>query len=321
MSDKQSENGNHCRVIIIGSGPAGFTAGLYTARANLNPLLFEGSQPGGQLMITTEVDNYPGFENGIMGPELMDIMRKQVQRFGTKSFFKTITKAELSKKPFKLTADDGSMYTCDALIIATGASAKLLGLESEKKYMGYGVSACATCDGFFFKNQRVVVMGGGDTAMEEAVYLTKHASEVTVVHRRDELRASKIMQGKAFNNPKIKFQFDSVIDEVVGTDVNGSLSVTGVKLKNVKSGEITDFPCEGVFMAIGHKPNTDIFKGQLDMDEVGYLITKKSSTETNIPGVFACGDAQDSYYRQAITAAGTGCMAAIDAERYLESEE
>ena len=320
MSDKQSENGNHHRVIIVGSGPAGFTAGLYTARANLNPLLFEGSQPGGQLMITTEVENYPGFENGVMGPELMDTMRKQVQRFGAKSFFKTIVKAELSKKPFKLTADDGSEYTCDSLIIATGASAKLLGLESEKKYMGYGVSACATCDGFFFKNQRVVVMGGGDTAMEEAVYLTKHASEVTVVHRRDELRASKIMQEKAFNNPKIKFQFDSVIDEIVGKEENGSLSVTGVKLKNVKSGEITDFPCEGVFMAIGHKPNTDIFIGQLDMDEVGYLITKKSSTETNIPSVFACGDAQDSYYRQAITAAGTGCMAAIDAERYLESE-
>jgi len=320
MSDKQSENGNHHRVIIVGSGPAGFTAGLYTARANLNPLLFEGSQPGGQLMITTEVDNYPGFENGIMGPDLMDTMRKQVQRFGAKSFFKTIMKAELSQKPFKLTADDGSEYTCDALIAATGASAKLLGLESEKKYMGYGVSACATCDGFFFKNQKVVVMGGGDTAMEEAIYLTKHASEVTIVHRRDELRASKIMQEKAFNNPKIKFQFDSVIDEIVGKEENGSLSVTGVKLKNVKNGEITDFPCEGVFMAIGHKPNTDIFKGQLDMDEVGYLITKKATTETNIPGVFACGDAQDSYYRQAITAAGTGCMAAIDAERYLESE-
>jgi thioredoxin reductase (NADPH) len=271
-------------------------------------------------MITTEVENYPGFENGIMGPELMEAMRKQVQRFGAKSFFKTITKAELSQNPFKLTADDGSEYTCDALVIATGASAKLLGLKSEKKYMGYGVSACATCDGFFFKNQRVVVMGGGDTAMEEAIYLTKHASEVTVVHRRDELRASKIMQEKAFNNPKIKFQFDSVIDEIIGKEENGSLSVTGVKLKNVKSGKITDFPCEGVFMAIGHKPNTDIFKGQLDMDEVGYLITKKSSTETNIPGVFACGDAQDNYYRQAITAAGTGCMAAIDAERYLESE-
>jgi len=320
MDDKQFENGNHHRVIIIGSGPAGFTAGLYTARADLNPLLFEGLQPGGQLMITTEVENYPGFENGIMGPELMEAMRKQVQRFGAKSFFKTITKAELSQNPFKLTADDGSEYTCDALVIATGASAKLLGLKSEKEYMGYGVSACATCDGFFFKNQRVVVMGGGDTAMEEAIYLTKHASEVTVVHRRDELRASKIMQEKAFNNPKIKFQFDSVIDEIIGKEENGSLSVTGVKLKNVKSGKITDFPCEGVFMAIGHKPNTDIFKGQLDMDEVGYLITKKSSTETNIPGVFACGDAQDNYYRQAITAAGTGCMAAIDAERYLESE-
>jgi thioredoxin reductase (NADPH) len=321
MSDKQSENGNHYKVIIIGSGPAGFTAGLYAARANLNPVIFEGAQPGGQLMITTEVENYPGFENGIMGPELMDIMRKQVQRFGTKTLFKTIVKADLSQKPLQLTADDGNEYTCDTLIISTGASAKLLGLESEKKYMGYGVSACATCDGFFFKNQRVVVMGGGDTAMEEANYLTKHASEVTVVHRRDELRASKIMQEKAFKNPKIKFEFDSVIEEINGKNENGNLSVTGVKLKNVKTGDIKDFPCEGVFMAIGHKPNTDIFKDQLDMDEVGYLITKKSSTETNIPGVFACGDAQDSYYRQAVTAAGTGCMAAIDAERYLESLE
>jgi thioredoxin reductase (NADPH) len=321
MSDKQSENGNHYKVIIIGSGPAGFTAGLYAARANLNPVIFEGAQPGGQLMITTEVENYPGFENGIMGPELMDIMRKQVQRFGRKTLFKTIVKADLSQKPLQLTADDGNEYTCDTLIISTGASAKLLGLESEKKYMGYGVSACATCDGFFFKNQRVVVMGGGDTAMEEANYLTKHASEVTVVHRRDELRASKIMQEKAFKNPKIKFEFDSVIEEINGKNENGNLSVTGVKLKNVKTGDIKDFPCEGVFMAIGHKPNTDIFKDQLDMDEVGYLITKKSSTETNIPGVFACGDAQDSYYRQAVTAAGTGCMAAIDAERYLESLE
>lgn len=319
MSETQSEIGKHHKVIIIGSGPAGFTAAIYAARADLQPIIFEGTQPGGQLMITTEVENYPGFENGIMGPELMDVMRKQALRFGAKSFYKTITKADLSQNPFHLIADDGSEYTCDALIIATGASAKLLGLESEKKYMGFGVSACATCDGFFFKNQRVVVVGGGDTALEEAVYLTRHASEVTVVHRRDQFRASKIMQDKAFENSKIKFEYDSVIDEIVGKEENGNLSVTGVKLKNVKTGDIKDFPCEGVFMAIGHHPNTDIFKNQLDVDEVGYIVTKNSSMETNIPGVFACGDAQDSLYRQAVTAAGSGCMAAIDAEKFLVS--
>jgi len=318
MPETKSETGKHHKVIIIGSGPAGFTAAIYAARADLQPIIFEGTQPGGQLMITTEVENYPGFENGIMGPELMDVMRKQALRFGTKSFYKTITKADLSQNSFHLVADDGSEYTCDALIIATGASAKLLGLESEKKYMGFGVSACATCDGFFFKDQRVVVVGGGDTALEEAVYLTRHASEVTVVHRRDQFRASKIMQDKAFKNSKIKFEYDSVIDEIVGKEENGNLSVTGVKLKNVKTGDIKDFPCEGVFMAIGHHPNTDIFKDQLEVDEVGYIITKKKSTETNISGVFACGDAQDSLYRQAITAAGSGCMAAIDAEKYLE---
>jgi thioredoxin reductase (NADPH) len=318
MLETQSKIGKHHKVIIIGSGPAGFTAAIYTARADLQPIIFEGTQPGGQLMITTEVENYPGFENGIMGPELMDVMRKQALRFGAKSFYKTITKADLSQNPFHLVADDGSEHICDALIIATGASAKLLGLESEKKFMGIGVSACATCDGFFFKEQRVVVVGGGDTALEEAVYLTRHASEVTVVHRRDQFRASKIMQDKAFDNSKIKFEYDSVIDEIVGKEKNGNLSVTGVKLKNVKTGDIKDFPCEGVFMAIGHHPNTDIFKDQLDVDEVGYIVTKNSSTETNIPGVFACGDAQDSLYRQAVTAAGSGCMAAIDAEKYLE---
>ncbi|MBC8484937.1 MAG: thioredoxin-disulfide reductase [Bacteroidetes bacterium] len=317
MPETQPEIGKHHKVIIIGSGPAGFTAALYTARSDLFPIIFEGTQPGGQLMITTEVENYPGFENGIMGPELIDVMRKQSQRFGAKSLYKTIIKADLSQNPFQLVADDGSEYTCDALIIATGASARLLGIESESKYMGHGVSACATCDGFFFKEQRVVVVGGGDTAIEEAVYLTKYASEVTVIHRRDQLRASKIIQEKAFNNSKIKFEYDSVVDEIVGKEKNGSLSVTEVKLKNVKTGKIKDFPCEGVFMAIGHHPNTDIFKNQLDVDEIGYIITKKTSTETNIPGVFACGDAQDSLYRQAVTAAGSGCMAAIDAEKFL----
>ncbi|HRE40168.1 MAG TPA: thioredoxin-disulfide reductase [Ignavibacteria bacterium] len=309
---------NHHKVIIIGSGPAGFTAALYTARANLKPIIFEGNQPGGQLMITTEVENYPGFEHGIQGPELMDVMRKQVHRFGAESIYKYIVKVDFSKKPFSIWTDDGVEYTCDTCIIATGATAKLLGLETENKFMGYGVSACATCDGFFFKNQRVVVVGGGDTAMEEANYLTHHASEVIIIHRRDEFRASKIMIDRAKKNPKIKFVTDTVIEEILGKEEDGRKSVTGIKIKNLKTNEESEISCEGVFVAIGHKPNTDIFKGILDMDEVGYLITKKSTTETNIEGVFACGDAQDSYYRQAVTAAGTGCMSAIDAERYLE---
>lgn len=310
---------NHHKVIIIGSGPAGFTAALYTGRANLNPVMFEGHQPGGQLMITTEVENYPGFEHGIQGPELMDVMRKQVHRFGAKSIYKFITKVDFSQRPFKMWTDDNEEYTSDTVIVATGATAKLLGLPTEQKFMGYGVSACATCDGFFFKNQRVIVVGAGDTAMEEANYLTRHASEVTIVHRSQNFRASKIMLDRVKENPKIKFITDTVIDEVVGTEEDFKKTVTGVKLKNVVTGEITDYPVEGVFIAIGHKPNTDIFNGVLDMDEVGYLITKKTSSETNIPGVFACGDAQDSIYRQAVTAAGTGCMAAIDAERYLEA--
>ncbi len=310
---------NHHKVIIIGSGPAGFTAALYTARANLNPVIFEGHQPGGQLMITTEVENYPGFEHGIQGPELMDVMRKQVHRFGAKSIYKFITKVDFSQRPFKMWTDDNEEYTSDTVIVATGATAKLLGLPTEQKFMGYGVSACATCDGFFFKNQRVIVVGAGDTAMEEANYLTRHASEVTIIHRSQNFRASKIMLDRVKENPKIKFITDTVIDEVVGTEEDFKKTVTGVKLKNVVTGEVTDYPVEGVFIAIGHKPNTDIFNGILDMDEVGYLITKKTSSETNIPGVFACGDAQDSIYRQAVTAAGTGCMAAIDAERYLEA--
>lgn len=317
-----SENAkNHHKVIIIGSGPAGFTAALYTARARLEPIIFEGTQPGGQLMITTDIENYPGFENGISGPELMETMRKQVHRFGAKSIYRTITKVDFSKKPYSITADDGTSFTSDTVIIATGASAKMLGMESESKYMSYGVSACATCDGFFFRNQRVVVVGGGDTALEEANYLTRHASEVSLIHRRNEFRGSKIMVERTKKNPKIKFILDSVIDEIVGVEDGMKKAVTGVKIKNVKTGKIHLHECEGVFIAIGHKPNTEIFIDWLDMDEVGYLITQPKSTKTKIPGIFVCGDAQDSYYRQAVSAAGTGCMAAIDAERYLESLE
>ena len=314
------QRGQH-KVIIIGTGPAGLTAAIYSARANLAPVIFEGSQPGGQLMITTDIENYPGFEKGIAGPELMDIMRKQAQRFGAISYFKTITKVDFSSKPHKVWSDDGTEYSADTVIIATGASAKYLGIQSEHDYIGYGVSACATCDGFFFKNQRVVVVGGGDTAMEEANYLTHHASEVLLIHRRDEFRASKIMVNRTHKNPKIKFALNTVIEEILGTYEGGRKALTDVKLKNVITGETIIHKCEGVFVAIGHQPNTKIFNGILDMNEVGYLETAKTSTKTKIKGVFACGDAQDSVYRQAVTAAGTGCMSAIDAERYLESIE
>lgn len=311
---------NHHKVIIIGSGPAGFTAALYNARANLNPIIFEGMQPGGQLTITTEVDNYPGFENGIQGPELMDIMRKQVQRFGTKTYYKEITEVDFSQRPFKLKSYEDE-YTADAVIISTGASAKLLGLESEKKYMGYGVSACATCDGFFFKDQIVIVVGGGDTAMEEATYLTNHAKEVHIIHRRDGFRASKIMLDRAKKNPKIFFHTNKIIKEVLGKEENGKKELTGVILEDTGDHSTEEFKADGLFIAIGHKPNTKIFKGQLEMDEVGYLKVKSGSTYTNIEGVFAAGDVADSKYRQAVTAAGTGCMAAIDAERWLEDQE
>jgi thioredoxin reductase (NADPH) len=313
MSDKNLHN-----VIIIGSGPAGLTAALYTARANLKPVVFEGLQPGGQLTITTEVENYPGFEHGIMGPELMDIMRKQAQRFGAECMFNIVDKVDFSSQPFKVYTD-GREYLAKTVIISTGASAKLLGLPSETEFMGFGVSACATCDGFFFKDQRIIVIGGGDTAMEEANYLTKFGKEVVIVHRRDEFRASKIMLERAQKNPKIKFMTNTVLEEVLGVNENGKRKVTGAKLKNVKSGEIFVHEVEGIFLGIGHKPNTDIFKGQIELEDNGYIKTNKANTYTNIPGVFACGDAQDHVYRQAVTAAGTGCMAAIDAERYLES--
>ena len=305
------------KVIIIGSGPAGLTAATYAARANLEPLVFEGVQPGGQLTITTDVENYPGFPDGIMGPDLMDKFRDQAKRFGAECYFKHVTKVDLESNPFKVWVADET-FTSDSIIIATGATAKLLGLESEKNLMGHGVSACATSDGFFFKYKKVFVIGGGDYAMEEASFLTKFASEVQIIHRRNELRASKIMQDRVLNNPKIHIQWNTTLEDIKGNVDDG---VSAVILKDIISGDIRSEECDGVFLAIGHTPNTELFDNFLNLDEKKYICTDDNSTKTSVPGIFACGDVQDSIYRQAVTAAGSGCMAAIDAERYLESIE
>lgn len=305
-------------VLIIGSGPAGYTAALYAARANLSPLVLAGLQPGGQLMITTDVENYPGFPEGVMGPEMMELFRKQCERFGARVEYKLATKVDFSKRPFKVWCDD-ELILAETVIIATGAEAKWLGLESETLFGGFGVSACATCDGAFFKNKEVAVVGGGDTAMEEANYLTRHASRVYVIHRRGEFRASKVMQDRVLANPKIEVLWYSTIDEITG-QTEPFKKVTGMKLRDTRTDEVREAPIDGVFIAIGHKPNSELFRDWLPMNELGYLEVEPHSSHTKIPGVFVAGDVADHVYRQAITAAGTGCMAAIDAERFLEAE-
>ncbi len=314
MSDTRHE-----KVIVIGSGPAGYTAAIYAARAMLKPIMIAGLEPGGQLTITTDVENYPGFADVIQGPWLMEQMKAQAEHVGTEIVSDIITDVDLSKRPFTLKGDSGTTYTCDALIIATGAKAKWLGLPSEDKFQGFGVSACATCDGFFYREKQVVVVGGGNTAVEEALFLTNFASKVTLVHRRDELRAEKILQERLFKHPKIEIIWDSAVDEILGAD--NPPGVTGVRLKNTKSGETNEVPCDGVFIAIGHAPATELFKGQLDMKDGGYLVTKPGTASTKIPGVYAAGDVTDDLYRQAVTAAGMGCMAALEAEKFLAENE
>jgi thioredoxin reductase (NADPH) len=309
----------HAKVLILGSGPAGYTAAIYAARAMLKPVLIQGSQPGGQLTITTDVENYPGFADVIQGPWLMEQMQAQAEHVGTEIIMDQIEKVDLKARPFRLEGDSGDIYTCDALIICTGAQARWLGMPSEEAFMGHGVSACATCDGFFYRDKEVVVVGGGNTAVEEAIFLTNFAKRVTVVHRRDHFRAEKILQERLFKNPKIEVVWDHALDEILGS--TDPKSVTGVRLKNVKTGETGERPADGVFVAIGHAPATELFKGQLEMTPGGYLITKPDSTATSIPGVYAAGDVKDEVYRQAVTAAGMGCMAALEAERHFATLE
>jgi thioredoxin reductase (NADPH) len=310
-----SENTEKARCLIIGSGPAGYTAAIYAARADLKPIMYQGMQPGGQLTITTEVENFPGYPDGVQGPQMMEDLKKQAERFKTDVRWGVVTEVDFTQKPFVVKADDGKTILAESVIIATGATAKWLGLESEKKFMGQGVSGCATCDGFFYRAQDVAIVGGGDTAAEEATYLAKLCRKVYMIHRRSELRASKAMQHKVLNTSNIEMIWDSVPEEVLGDDSG----VTGLRVRNVKTGESHDLKLMGFFVAIGHKPNTEIFKGQVELDDMEYIKTKPGTTQTSIEGVFACGDVQDHYYRQAVTAAGTGCMAAIEAERFLTS--
>lgn len=302
------------KTIIIGSGPAGLTAAIYAGRANLKPIVFEGNQPGGQLTITTDVENFPGFPDGVMGPDMMDLFRNQAKKFGAECHFKHVTKVDLTSKPYRVFVGE-EMFLSDTVIISTGASARMLGLEEEERLMGYGISTCATCDGYFFKEKNIVVVGGGDSAMEEASFLTKFAKKVTIIHRREVFKASKIMLDRVRNNPLIDIIVNKSIESINGNQQDG---ISNIVLKDTVSGENSTFECEGVFYGIGHTPNTDLFKGMIDLNDNGYIITQSDSSLTNIPGVFACGDVQDDHYRQAITAAGSGCMAAIDAEKYLE---
>jgi len=318
MTDK-TKTSIHTNILIIGSGPAGLTAAIYAARANRHPIMLAGMQPGGQMTITTDVENYPGFSQTIQGPWLMQEMRAQAEHVGTKIIEDLVTEINFNVRPFKVKTDSGAYYSADAIIICTGAQARWLGLESEHKYQGFGVSACATCDGFFFKNKTVCVVGGGNTAVEESLYLTQHAKKVILIHRKSKLRAEKMMQDKLFKNPKIAVVWDSVVEEVMGLD--NPKRVTAVKLKNIQTGVISTIPTDGLFIAIGHKPATEIFLGKLAMDEEGYLLTKADSTATAIPGVFAAGDVKDKVFRQAVTAAGMGCMAALEADRYLSHLE